>query len=305
MPHRAPNVVVMIEIQGLTRRFGDLTAVDDVSFAVHDGHMTGFVGGNGAGKTTTMRMTMGLLGIDAGRVLWNGAPITAANRQRTGYMPEERGLYPKQKIVDQLVYLGELSGMSARDAKAAIMDHLERFGLADRANDRVEKLSLGNQQRVQIIAALMTRPEALILDEPFSGLDPTAVDSMADLLREHTSRGIPVLFSSHQLDLVERLCDHLVVLAKGRVVADGTVAQLRNRGPQRYRLVLGSDAGWVRDVPGVHTVDVDGATAVLELTGETPGADQILLRDALSRGEVKEFARIIAPLSEIYREVTA
>ena len=151
----------------------------------------------------------------------------------------------------------------------------------------------------------MTRPEALILDEPFSGLDPTAVDSMADLLREHTSRGIPVLFSSHQLDLVERLCDHLVVLAKGRVVADGTVAQLRNRGPQRYRLVLGSDAGWVRDVPGVHTVDVDGATAVLELTDETPGADQILLRDALSRGEVKEFARIIAPLSEIYREVTA
>ena len=157
MPHGPPNVVVMIEIQGLTRRFGDLTAVDDVSFAVHDGHMTGFVGGNGAGKTTTMRMTMGLLGIDAGRVLWNGAPITAANRQRTGYMPEERGLYPKQKIVDQLVYLGELSGMSASDAKAAIMDHLERFGLADRANDRVEKLSLGNQQRVQIIAALMTR----------------------------------------------------------------------------------------------------------------------------------------------------
>ena len=301
----APNVVVMIEIQGLTRRFGDITAVDDVSFTVHDGHMTGFVGGNGAGKTTTMRMTMGLLGIDAGGVLWDGRPITAADRRRTGYMPEERGLYPKQKIVDQLTYLGELSGMSAADAKAAIMEHLERFGLADRANDRVEKLSLGNQQRVQIIAALMTQPDALILDEPFSGLDPQAVDSMADLLREHVARGIPVLFSSHQLDLVERLCDHLVVLSKGRVVADGTVDQLRNRGPQRYRLVLGSDAGWVRDVPGIHTVDVDGAKAILELTGETPDADQVLLREALSRGEVKEFARIIAPLSEIYREVTA
>ena len=248
---------------------------------------------------------MGLLGIDAGRVLWNGRPITDADRRRTGYMPEERGLYPKQKIVDQLTYLGELSGMSASTARAAIMEHLERFGLADRADDRVEKLSLGNQQRVQIIAALMTQPDALILDEPFSGLDPTAVDSMADLLREHTARGIPVLFSSHQLDLVERLCDHLVVLAKGRVVADGTVDQLRNRGPERYRLVLGSDAGWVRDVPGIHAVDVDGGRAVIELTGEVPDADQTLLRDALSRGEVKEFARVIAPLSEIYREVTA
>jgi len=252
-----------------------------------------------------MRMAMGLLGIDAGRVLWNGQPITDADRRRTGYMPEERGLYPKQKIVDQLTYLGELSGMSAAAAKAAIMEHLERFGLAERADDRVEKLSLGNQQRVQIIAALMTQPDALILDEPFSGLDPTAVDSMADLLREHTARGIPVLFSSHQLDLVERLCDHLVVLAKGRVVADGTVDQLRNRGPERYRLVLGSDAGWVRDVPGIHAVDVDGARAVIELTGEVPAADQALLRAAMARGEVKEFARMIAPLSEIYREVTA
>jgi ABC-2 type transport system ATP-binding protein len=295
----------MIEVQGLTRRFGDVVAVDDVSFTVHDGLMTGFVGGNGAGKTTTMRMIMGLLALDGGTVTWDGRPITAADRRSVGYMPEERGLYPKQKILDQLVYLGELAGMTPQAARTAVMEHLERFGLADRAGDKVEKLSLGNQQRVQITAALMTQPAALILDEPFSGLDPTAVDSMADLLREHQARGVPILFSSHQLDLVERLCDRLVILAGGRVVAEGRADELRTQGPVRHRLVLDGDAGWVRDVPGVRVDDVDGASALVELTGDRPDADQVLLTEAMRRGRVLEFSRVVPPLSEIYREVTA
>jgi ABC-2 type transport system ATP-binding protein len=296
----------MIEVQELTRRFGDNVAVDGVSFGVEDGHMTGFVGGNGAGKTTTMRMIMGLLATHGGTVSWNGRPMTAADRQATGYMPEERGLYPKQKILDQLVYLGELSGMSAGAARKAVMEHLERFDLADRADDKVEKLSLGNQQRVQITAALMNQPSALVLDEPFSGLDPSAVDSMADLLREHTARGIPVLFSSHQLDLVERLCDHLVILAKGKVVADGRAADLRTAGPRRHRLVLGSDAGWLRGYAGVHVVDVDGATAVVEVPADAE--DSVLhdlIAESVRRGTVKEFSRIVPRLSEIYREVSA
>jgi ABC-2 type transport system ATP-binding protein len=296
----------MIQTRGLTRRFGDLTAVDDVSFDVPRGLLTGFVGGNGAGKTTTMRMIMGLLGIDAGEVLWEGAPITAAVRRRFGYMPEERGLYPKQRVLDQLVYLGELSGMSAGEARRSAQEHLERFALADRAGDRVEKLSLGNQQRVQIIAALMNEPLALILDEPFSGLDPTAVDSMADLLREETSRATPVLFSSHQLDLVERLCDHLVVLAGGRVVAQGSVAELTSRGPERLRLVTDRDAGWVRDQRGLHVVDVDGPTALVEVEdADAAAVRRQLLTTALDRGEVVELVRVVTPLSEIYREVTA
>lgn len=297
-PHGA-----VIEVRGLTRRFGDLVAVDDASFTVPGGLMTGFVGGNGAGKTTTMRMVMGLLATHGGEVSWNGAPITTAHRRRIGYMPEERGLYPKQRVLDQLVYLGELSGMTAPDARAAVMEHLERFGLADRSRERVEKLSLGNQQRVQIIAALMTTPDALILDEPFSGLDPRAVDSMADLLREHTARGIPVLFSSHQLDLVERLCDRLVILSGGRVVASGTVDELRGSGPERYRLTLAHDAGWVRDQPGTHVHDVDGHSALVEFAD--PAARQRLLQTALERDEVLDFARQVTPLSEIYREVTA
>ncbi len=292
-----------IETRGLSRTFGDVRAVDGVDLVVRPGGLTGFVGGNGAGKTTTMRMVMGVLRPDAGQVLWDGRPMTAADRQRFGYMPEERGLYPKQKVADQLAYLGRLSGMPGAAARAAVTEHLERFSLTDRAGDRVESLSLGNQQRVQIIAALLHEPTALVLDEPFSGLDPTAVDAMADVLRGRAAAGVPVLFSSHQLDLVERLCDSLVVLARGRVVAQGTVEALRAGGPARYRLATGGDVGWVRDVRGIHAHDVDGGTALLELV--EPGAEQVVLREAVQRGPVHEFARVVPALSEIYREVTA
>jgi ABC-2 type transport system ATP-binding protein len=293
----------MLEIKGLTRRFGDKTAVDHVSFPVPDGGLTGFVGGNGAGKTTTMRMVMGVLQAHDGEVLWDGRPITAAERRRIGYMPEERGLYPKQAIADQLVYLASLRGMDPGAARTAVMELLERFGLAERAKDHVEKLSLGNQQRVQIIAALVPQPDALILDEPFSGLDPTAVDSMAGLLREHTSRGVPVLFSSHQLDLVDRLCDRLVIMAQGKVVTQGTAEELRAGGPVRYELVTAGDAGWVRDLPGIHVADVDGRTALLEVVES--GAEQRVLEQAIRRGPVEEFRRVVPRLSEIYQEATS
>ncbi|TQN46172.1 ABC-2 type transport system ATP-binding protein [Humibacillus xanthopallidus] len=292
-----------LEVRGLRRDFGEVRAVDGVSFRVPAGALTGFVGGNGAGKTTTMRMVMGVLSITAGEVLWGGRPITQADRRQLGYMPEERGLYPKQPVLDQLIYLGRLRGMSTAQARTSVMSHLERLGLADRSREHVEKLSLGNQQRVQIIAALMGRPRGLVLDEPFSGLDPEAVDSMADLLREHTSRGVPVLFSSHQLDLVERLCEHLVVLARGKVVSTGTPEQLRSASVARHRLVLSGDAGWVRDLAGIHTVDIDGGVALLELLD--PGAERALLTEALRRGEVHEFSPQRPSLAQIYREVTA
>ncbi|MDN5794409.1 MAG: ATP-binding cassette domain-containing protein [Intrasporangium sp.] len=293
----------MLEVKDLTRRFGDHVAVDGVSFDVADGRLTGFVGGNGAGKTTTMRMIMGVLAIHGGEVRWDGRPITTEDRRSFGYMPEERGLYPKQPVLEQLVYLGRLHGRSTAAARAAATALLERFGLADRAKDKVESLSLGNQQRVQIAAAVIADPIALVLDEPFSGLDPLAVDSMADLLREYAHRGVPVLFSSHQLDLVERLCDSLVILSAGRVVASGTAEQLRRSGRIRHRLVVGGDAGWVRDLSEVTVVDVDGSTALLELPDESVGTR--LLTEALRRGTVQEFAPVIPTVSEIYREVTA
>lgn len=293
----------MLEIRELTRRFGDHTAVDRVSFEVPGALLTGFVGGNGAGKTTTMRMIMGVLGIDGGEVLWHGHPLTRADRRSFGYMPEERGLYPKQPVLDQLVYIAQLKGMGRGEARTRALELLERFGLADRARDHLEKLSLGNQQRAQIIASVLPTPAALILDEPFSGLDPLAVDSMADLLREHTREGVPVLFSSHQLDLVERLCDRLVVLAHGRRVAAGTVTELRDAGVPRFRLVVGGDAGWVRDQRGLEVLDLDGAAALVEV--REPGAEQHLVAEAARRGDVHEFVRVRPALSEIYREASA
>lgn len=293
----------MLELQGLARRYGDHLAVDDVSFTVPEGAMVGFVGGNGAGKTTTMRMIMGVLAPTAGEVRWQGRSARPADRSRFGYMPEERGLYPKQPVLGQLTYLGQLHGMSATAARTRSRELLERFGLGERTKAKVETLSLGNQQRAQIIAAVLGDPTLLVLDEPFSGLDPAAVDQMSELLREHTARGVPVLFSSHQLDLVDRLCDAIVVLHAGRVVAQGTSEELRAGAPLRYRLTATHDTGWVRGRPGIQVVDLDGPSVLLEPVDEE--AAEHLLVEAVARGGVREFSRVIPSLSEIYREVAA
>lgn len=289
----------MITVEKLTRRYGDVTVVDDVSFEVRPGRTTGFVGANGAGKTTTMRMIMGVLAPSAGEVLWQGSPITADERRRFGYMPEERGLYPRMKLRDQLVYFARLHGMSQADARRRTDDLLGHFGLEGRADDLLDELSLGNQQRIQIAASLVHHPSALVLDEPFSGLDPIAVDSMVELLQQE-ARELPLLFSSHQLDLVERLCDDLVILSGGRLVAAGPVEELRSRGADRYRVVLdGEDAAWLRDLRGVTVRDVDGSTALLDLDGLTAPE---LVRAVGERSAVLEVARDHQPLSEIFKE---
>src|SRR5699024_4811033 len=224
-------------------------------------------------------------------------PITAADRSRFGYMPEERGLYPKQPVIDQLTYFGQLHAMSRRDASGEAMRLLERFGLGGRAEDKLETLSLGNQQRVQIAVALLHSPTALILDEPFSGLDPIAVDAMVELLRERVAAGVPVLFSSHQLDLVDELCDSLVVLAGGQVMAAGKASELRAGGPKRYRITTEPDAGWLRETAGVEVLDVAGPQAVIELAN---GARETVLRSAMERG-LAEFTPIVPRPSDHYR----
>lgn len=290
----------MIQIESLTRVYGDKAVVDDVSFEVRPGRMTGFVGANGAGKTTTMRMIMGVLGPTSGQVLWEGRPLDADMRRSFGYMPEERGLYPRMAVREQLVYFARLHGLDRADATQRADDLLEHFGLVDRSGDQLDDLSLGNQQKVQIAASLIHRPTALVLDEPFSGLDPIAVDAMVDLLRRE-AKDLPLLFSSHQLDLVERLCDDLVILSAGRVVAAGSVEELRGRGAERYRVVQdGGDAAWLRDLGGVRVLDVDGPTALVELEGLKP---QDLVRTVVERGPVLEVTRDRQPLSEIFREV--
>jgi ABC-2 type transport system ATP-binding protein len=292
----------MLRVEGLTRRFGDHLALDDVTFDVVPGRMTGFVGANGAGKTTTMRIILGVLAATSGEVRWKGQPLTREVRRDFGYMPEERGLYPKMKIRDQLVFFGRLHGLDPDKAAERTDKILGRLGLAERASDVLETLSLGNQQRVQIAAALVHEPIALVLDEPFSGLDPLAVDAMVDLLREEVTPQVPVLFSSHQLDLVERLCDDLVILSRGKVVAAGAVSDLAAGPSTTYRLVVDGDAGWLRDVPGVQVRDVAGGTALFEVLDSS--VEQTILQQALSRGAVREFGPERVALSEVFREAT-
>jgi ABC-2 type transport system ATP-binding protein len=218
----------VLELDRLCKRYGDRTVLEGVSFSVRPGEMFGFVGANGAGKTTTMRIILGVLNADAGSVRWDGRDVDAATRRQFGYMPEERGLYPKMPVREQLVYFARLHGFTAPAAATATDELLERLGLTERANDRVEALSLGNQQRVQLAAALVHDPVLLVLDEPFSGLDPVGVDALAEVLSERVASGVPVVFSSHQLELVERLCDSIGVLGRGRILASGTLAELQS-----------------------------------------------------------------------------
>jgi ABC-2 type transport system ATP-binding protein len=224
----------MLEFESATKRFGSIAALDGCTFAAKPGRLTGFLGPNGAGKTTAMRAVFGLVELDAGAVRWRGAPIGPASRASFGYMPEERGLYPRMRVREQLVYLGQLCGVRNDDVGRRVDAWLERFGLADRADDRVDALSHGNQQRVQLAAALVNTPDLLVLDEPFSGLDPIAIADMSDLLGELAAGGTTVLFSSHQLDLVEDLCEDVVVVDGGRVVLSGGLDELRAAVPQRF-----------------------------------------------------------------------
>ncbi|SNS75412.1 ABC-2 type transport system ATP-binding protein [Geodermatophilus pulveris] len=295
----------MLEFDGLCKSYGADRVLDGVSFTVAPGSMFGFCGANGAGKTTTMRIAMGLARADAGEVRWRRRPLDQALRRRIGYMPEERGLYPRMRVAEQLTYLARLHGLDAAPAARAADHWAERLGLGERRRDQVEKLSLGNQQRVQLAAALVGRPEVLILDEPFSGLDPVGVDALAEALLEQVRGGVPVVFSSHQLDLVERLCDAVGILARGTMVAAGPVAELRRREAGRLLRVVVPDApaGWAAGLPGVRVASERAGDTLLELAA---GADdQAVLAAALRTGRVTHFAWREPTLVELFREAVA
>ena len=295
----------MLEFDGLHKSYGANRVLDGVSFAVAPGSMFGFCGANGAGKTTTMRIALGLVRADAGEVRWQGRPLDQALRRRIGYMPEERGLYPKMRVAEQLAYFARLHGLDGAAAARAAEHWADRLGLGERRRSRVEELSLGNQQRVQLAAALVSRPEVLILDEPFSGLDPVGVDALAEALLEQVRGGVPVVFSSHQLDLVERLCDAVGILARGAMVAAGPVAELRRREAGRVLRVVVPDAppGWAAALPGVRVVSELVGDTLLELG---PGTDdQAVLGAALRTGRVAHFAWREPSLVELFHEAVA
>jgi ABC-2 type transport system ATP-binding protein len=249
-----------------------------------------------------MRAIFGLTDLDAGSVRWKGMPVGPTERRRFGYMPEERGLYPNMLVGEQVDYLGRLHGMDASAAASATTRWLERLGVADRAKSKVEALSHGNQQRVQLVAALVHDPEVLVLDEPLAGLDPAGVDAISEVLAEQAHSGRCVLFSSHQLDLVEDLCESVVIIDHGRLVASGTVDELATRGPRRLVVrVEGDRQGvWARSIPGVKVSEVDGGQVRLVLDDVTDS--DVVLDAARSAGHVTEFVFERLRLSEVFRE---
>ncbi|MFB7618769.1 ABC transporter ATP-binding protein [Kitasatospora sp. NPDC056181] len=275
-----------LEIDSLSKRYGERQALDALSFTVPPGEIFGFVGSNGAGKTTTMRIAVGVLAADEGEVRWGGTPVSVRDTARFGYMPEERGLYPKMTVAKQLVYLGRLHGLSASEGRDAMVRWTERLHLSEYRDKTVESLSLGNRQRVQLAAALVHDPDVLILDEPFSGLDPFAVQDMSAVLKEKAAQGTPVLFSSHQLELVEKLCDRVAVVRRGRLAACGSLDALRSQAPARIHFVVeGAAANWPDGVDAVASYERLDDGVLVELAGTHTEND--LLRAAMPHGTVR------------------
>jgi ABC-2 type transport system ATP-binding protein len=294
----------MLEIRGLTKRYGPVTALDGASLTARPGRLLGFLGPNGAGKTTTMRCVFGLATPDAGDVHWSGRPIDANARLHFGYMPEQRGLYPRMRVADQLVYFGRHHGLAASEAKRRSAAWLERFGLSDRARSKLEDLSHGNQQRVQLAAALVHDPELLVLDEPFSGLDPLGVATMSDVLRERAAAGVAVVFSSHQLDLVEEVCEDVAIISGGRIVASGGIDELKAASGRRHLDVeIGGGFGWPPADRGLTVVSREGERVRLLVDDRTDLSG--LLASAQAAGEVRRFSYGPPRLSELFMDYVA
>jgi ABC-2 type transport system ATP-binding protein len=287
----------------LTKHFGDRVALSGCSLRAERGRMLGFLGPNGAGKTTAMRSVFGLIALDGGEVTWDGRPIDAAARVRFGYMPEQRGLYPKMRVAEQLAYLARLHGVPADEAVRSADRWLAELGLAERRDDPLEALSHGNQQRVQLAAALVHEPELLVLDEPFSGLDPLGVDAMEQVLRDQAARGAAIVFSSHQLDLVQSICDDVVVVHQGRDILAGTLEELRAASRHRRVDVSFADStDWRLDHALSDAQVLERAPSRLRLLVPHDRAAEDVLAAARDAGEVRSFSYEPPTLSELFLE---
>jgi ABC-2 type transport system ATP-binding protein len=290
----------MLALTDLRKRYGDVTALDGLSLTARPGRLLGFLGPNGSGKTTSMRAIFGLVGLDDGSVRWQDRPITQAEMLRFGYMPEQRGLYPRMAAGPQLAYLARLHGMSRAEAGAAATAWLERLGLGDRTDALVNTLSHGNQQRVQLAASLVHDPELLVLDEPFNGLDPLGVAAMSEVLRDRADRGATVVFSSHQLDLVEELCDDVVIIASGRDVVAGSLEEVRAATTHR-RVSLRLQGGVRPPTPeGVEVIGERDGVVQWRVPLDTDPTE--LIATVRATAPVERFAFEPPSLSEIFRD---
>ena len=274
-----------LEIDHVTKRFGATTALDGLTFEVGQGEVFGFLGANGAGKTTTMRICLGIIRADAGEIRWGGHPTAELPRRTWGYLPEERGLYPRMPVVEQLTYFGSLYGEPPDRARREALAWLARFRIPEYADRRAEELSKGNQQKVQFIAAVLHGPEVLLMDEPFTGLDPVNLVLLREAFIELRDRGRTLIFSTHQMEAAEAMCESVAILDHGRLVAGGTVRDLkRASGRRALRIALEGEAApaWLADLPGVARTRRDSSGAELELL---PVADPAAILSAiLARG---------------------
>jgi ABC-2 type transport system ATP-binding protein len=289
----------MLAVDRLRKQFATVLAVDDVSFSVRPGQIFGLIGPNGAGKSTTIRMIMKILEPDSGTITLGGAPITHAMQNRVGYLPEERGLYRKNKLANVIAYFASLKGLDAREAHARARAWIERFSLERYLHRNVEELSKGNQQKVQFIISVLHRPDLLVLDEVFSGLDPINQVIIRDALREQKNDNRAIIFSTHQMDLAEKLCDDLVLINKGRVVLEGPPADIKGRyGRNAVHIAYEGDGSFLAGLEGVRRADISENFAELELAPAT--TTNALLAACLPRIEVQSVARIEPSLQAIF-----
>ena len=275
-----------LEVIDVRHSFGERMVLDGVDLSVPAGRVVGLLGPNGAGKTTLMRIVFGVIDARSGEVHWNGRPVTAEDRRRWGYMPQERGLYREMRTVDHLVWLARLYGIDRNEADQRARGLLDRLGLADRAGDAIRDLSGGMAQRVQLAAAMVHGPTLLVLDEPFAGLDPVATEFLSEVIRDHVEAGGHLVFSSHQLDLVQHLCETIVMIDDGRVVLEGPVRELRERSPDRYVRV---------DVEVAQEWFVDGH---VEVVASSPAASRIRLDPGIDAGAVLDVVRRQRPVTD-------
>lgn len=298
-----PATDLAIAVHGVTKKYGDFTAVDNLSFDVRRGEIFAMLGPNGAGKTTTIRMILDILKPDAGSIAVWGRPINDAARARIGYLPEERGLYRDERVLDMLVYLGQLKGMARADARARAMSLLEQVGLAENAHNKVKELSKGMQQKVQVIATILPRPDLVIIDEPFSGLDPINTELIKEMLYEMHRQGVTIIMSTHQMHQIEEMADRLLMIDRGRRVLYGDVHEVRQRFARNAVIVQGQ-GDWAA-LPGVVAVEAgeNGRDVLLRLAdGVTP--DEVMAAMATSPAyRVQRFELAVPSLNEIFIEV--
>nr|WP_202407344.1 ABC transporter ATP-binding protein [Pseudalkalibacillus hwajinpoensis] len=291
----------MLEFQNVTKQFGAFTAVDRLNLSIPENEIFGLLGGNGAGKTTTFRMLLRLIDQTKGTISWKGEGISYDSSHLIGYLPEERGLYPKMKVKEQLIYLGKLRGMKKAEVEKEIAIWLERFKVPEYLDKKVEELSKGNQQKIQFIASVIHKPELLILDEPFSGLDPVNVEVLKEAVLDLKKSGTTILFSSHRMEHVEELCEHLCILHKGKAVVSGNLKEIkRSYGKKNIRIDADFDVAFLENVAGVVHLKQGLNHSIVQIENEQ--VSQTVLRELVSKGFVRQFELEEPSLNDIFIE---